>query len=455
MEKPSQLSLTEAAAAIRRGELSPAELVRSCLERIERFEPEIRAWVTIDREGVLREAEALADAAREGNFRGPLHGIPIGLKDIFHVAGMRTAAGHKPMADFVADYDSAVAERLRRAGAIILGKTTTTEFALMAPTPTRNPWNFAHTPGGSSSGSAAAVAARMCPAAIGSQTGGSTLRPAAYCGIVGFKPTHGRVSAYGMIPLAYSTDCPGLLARRVSDAAILLQALAGRDSRDHTSARAPVDDYRQWLAARPAEPRIALMMGGDFAEKADAETIANLRAAADRFADAGARIEEVVPPASFASLPAAFWTILATEPAAYHREALKSRPESFDPRTREFLEKGIVTPAIRYLEALEVQRRFRRDIAEILRGFDAILTPSTPSAAPAGLDSTGDPVFNNPWSMSGNPVAGLPSGLSAAGLPIAIQLVGAAFGEARLLGLARWCEDVLRFEHAPAPAANH
>jgi Asp-tRNA(Asn)/Glu-tRNA(Gln) amidotransferase A subunit family amidase len=451
-KEPSQLTVTEAAAAIRRGELTPLELARSCIDRIERVDPEIRAWVTVDRAGALREAETLTQAARAGEFRGPLHGVPIGIKDIFHAAGMRTTAGHMPMADFVADYDSAVVERLRRAGAIILGKTTTTELALMAPAATRNPWNLAHTPGGSSSGSAAAVAARMCPAAIGSQTGGSTLRPAAYCGIVGFKPTHGRISAFGMIPLAHSTDCPGILARGVADVALLLQALAGWDSRDHTSARAPVDDYRRGHETPPAQPRIALMMGGDFSDKSDAETIENVRAAADQFSNEGARIEQIAPPASYARVAGAFWKILAAEPAAYHRAALTSRPESFDPRTREFLEKGLSMSAVGYLDAIEVQRQFRREVAEILRHCDAILAPSTPSAAPGGLESTGDPSFNNPWSLSGNPVAGLPSRLTTEGLPMAVQLVGATFREAQLLGIARWCERALAFERAPALA---
>ena len=446
---PSMLTLIEAAAAIRGNALSPVELVESCLARIDRSEPDIRAWVTIDREGAMRAADALARQARDGEFRGPLHGIPIGVKDIFHAARMRTTAGHAPMADFTPDYDSAVVERLRRAGAIILGKTATTEFALMAPAATRNPWNLAHTPGGSSSGSAAAVAARMCPAAIGSQTGGSTVRPAAYCGIAGLKPTHGRVSAFGMIPLAYSTDCPGLMARGVADLATLLSALAGYDSRDHTSAQIPVDDYPRWLREPVAEPRIAIMMGGDFAAKSDSDTKDNIRFAADRFADHGALIEEIAPPASYARVAGAFWKILAAEPAAYHREALEKRPESFDPRTREFLEKGLAMSAARYLDALEVQREFRREIAAILRRFDAILTPATPSAAPASLESTGDPVFNNPWSMSGNPAVGLPSRLSASGLPLAIQLVGASFAEARLLALARRCEEALAFEHAP------
>jgi aspartyl-tRNA(Asn)/glutamyl-tRNA(Gln) amidotransferase subunit A len=448
--EPRVLNLSEAAAMIRQRQLSPVELVRSCLAIIDRLDPEVKAWVTIDREGALREGRQLEAESRDGNFRGLLHGIPIGVKDIFYTAGMRTTGGHAPMANFVPDYDSAVVERLRHAGAIILGKTTTTEFALLAPTATRNPWNLSHTPGGSSSGSGAAVAARMCPAAIGSQTGGSTLRPAAYCGVVGFKPTYGRISVYGMIPLAYSTDHPGILVRAVSDIAPVLQALAGYDPRDHTSASMPVDDYVSGAAIEIAAPRIALMTGGDFLEKANDEVRTNVNAAAQSFARAGASIEEVAPPPSFAGLGAAFWRILATEPAAYHREALEQRPETFDPKTREFLEKGLTTPATKYLDACKVQREFRREIAEVLRRYDAILVPSTPAPAPEGLDSTGDPVFNNPWSMTGNPVVGLPSGLSAARLPMAVQLVGPAFAEASLLALARWCEGVLGFNERPA-----
>jgi aspartyl-tRNA(Asn)/glutamyl-tRNA(Gln) amidotransferase subunit A len=451
--EPRTLNLSEAAAMIRQRQLSPVELVHSCLAIIDRLDPEVKAWVTIDREGALREARQLEAESRDGNFRGLLHGIPIGVKDIFYTAGMRTTGGHAPMANFVPDYDSAVVERLRHAGAIILGKTTTTELALLAPTATRNPWNLSHTPGGSSSGSGAAVAARMCPAAIGSQTGGSTLRPAAYCGVVGFKPTYGRVSAYGMIPLAYSTDHPGILARAVNDIVPILQVLAGYDPRDHTSASMPVDDYVSGAAIEIAAPRIALMTGGDFLEKANDEVRTNVNAAAKSFVRAGARIEEVAPPASFASLGAAFWRILATEAAAYHREALELRPETFDPKTREFLEKGLTTPATKYLDACKVQREFRRDIVAVLRRYDAILVPSTPAPAPEGLDSTGDPLFNNPWSMTGNPVVGLPSGLSAARLPMAVQVVGPAFAEASLLALARWCESVLGFNERPAMVA--
>ena len=449
MTEPCLMTLSEAVRHIRAGGLSPLELLESCLENIDLLEPDVKAWVTLDREGALRQAKLLSDDAIGGALRGPLHGIPVGIKDIFYTAGMRTTAGHSAMADFIPRYDSAVVERLRQAGAIILGKTATTEFALMAPAATRNPWNLAHTPGGSSSGSGAAVAARMCPVAIGSQTGGSTIRPAAYCGVVGFKPTYGRVSAFGMIPLACSTDHPGIIAREVNDLPLLLQALAGYDPRDQTSAMMPVGDYVRETEAPVTRPSIALMTG-DFLETAADEIRTNVTAVADRFARAGARVEQIPPPPSFGELGKAFWTILTTEPAAYHQEALENRPGTFDPKTLEFLKKGLATPAVKYVHSLDVQRRFRRDSAVILQHYDAILVPSTNFTAPAGLDSTGDPVFNNPWSMSGNPVVGLPSGLSGQGLPMAVQLVGAAFAEGRLLALARWCERQLGFKDMPS-----
>jgi aspartyl-tRNA(Asn)/glutamyl-tRNA(Gln) amidotransferase subunit A len=443
------MTLSESARQIRAGELAPLELLESCLKLIDRLEPDLKAWVTIDREGSLRQAKWLGEEAAAGTFHGLLHGVPIGIKDIFYTAGMRTTAGHSAMAEFVPQYDSAVVERLRDAGAIILGKTATTEFALMAPAPTRNPWNLAHTPGGSSSGSGAAVAARMCPAAIGSQTGGSTIRPAAYCGVVGFKPTHGRISAFGMIPLAYSTDHPGIIAREVDDLPLMLQALAGYDPRDHTSAMMPVTDYLKEMTAPVTSPSIALM-AGDFIEKAADEIRTNVRAVAGRFAHAGARVEQIEPPPSFGELGKAFWTILATEPAAYHQEGVENRPGTFDSKTLDFLQKGLATPAVKYLHSLEVQRRFRREIALILQHYDAILVPATNFTAPAGLDSTGDPVFNNPWSMSGNPVVGLPSGLSGSGLPLGVQLVGASFAEGRLLALAKWCKKELAFKEMPS-----
>jgi Asp-tRNA(Asn)/Glu-tRNA(Gln) amidotransferase A subunit family amidase len=446
--EPCMLTLTEASRSIKEGKLSPVELTRSCLSMIDRLEPQVKAWVTLDRQGALREAARFEDERQAGQVRGLLHGIPIGIKDIFYTAGMRTTAGHAPMAEFVPDYDSAVVERLKAAGAIILGKTTTTEFALLAPTPTRNPWNLEHTPGGSSSGSGAAVAARMCPAAIGTQTGGSTLRPSAYCGATGLKPTYGRVSTYGMIPLAPSTDHPGIIARAVCDLALMLHALAGHDPRDDTSAFQPVHDYVKALEAPVKAPRIALM-GGDFHDKASEEIRATVRGAAERFRAADAYVEEMEPPMSFPEAQAAFRRLLTIEGATGHREALEKRPQTFNPKTREFLERGLTMPAPDYVWAKEIQRRMRKESAEIFERFDVILVPTAPTTAPAGLESTGDPIFNNPWSMTGNPAVSLPSGLSESGLPLAIQLVGPSFAEGRLLAIAQWCESLLAFSHVP------
>jgi Asp-tRNA(Asn)/Glu-tRNA(Gln) amidotransferase A subunit family amidase len=252
-----------------------------------------------------------------------------------------------------------------------------------------------------------------------------------------------------MIPLAYSTDHPGNIAREVNDLALMLQPLAGYDPRDHTSVMMPAADYLKEIEAPVMQLSIAVMTG-DFMDKATDEIRANVMAAANRFARAGARVEQIAPPPSFGELGKAFWTILTTEPAAYHQAALEQRPGTFDPKTLEFLKKGLEMPAVKYLHSLEVQRSFRREAAAILQRYDALLVPSTNFTAPAGLDSTGDPVFNNPWSMSGNPVVGLPSGLSSQGLPMAVQLVGAAFAEGRLLALARWCEKELEFTGMPS-----
>ncbi|MGH7917505.1 MAG: amidase [Candidatus Binataceae bacterium] len=443
------MTLSQAAQKIANGRLSPVELTESCLRMIDRLEPRVKAWVTLDRDGAMREAAALEREAREGRLRGPLHGIPLGVKDIFYTAGMRTTGGHAGTADFVPDHDAAVIERLKRSGAIILGKTTTTEFALLAPTPTHNPWKLEHTPGGSSSGSGAAVAARMCPAAIGSQTGGSTLRPAAYCGIVGLKPTHGRVSVFGMIPLVESTDHPGILGREVADLARVLQVIGGYDPRDHTSLAAPVPDYISAVQQVSGKRWNIAWMGGDFHRRASDAVREAVKAAAARMREAGAQIDEMEPPPSYEGIEKALLTMLSSEAATYHQETLENRPETLAPKTREMLEAGLKISASKYIRARQIQRHFKADIARLLEDYDAILVPATPAPAPHGLDSTGDPVFNSPWSMTGNPAIALPCALDHAGMPIAIQLVGAALGEPRLLEFARWCEGILRFEAIP------
>ena len=243
MTAPTDLTVAEISTQVREGTLSPVDLVKALFEGIDELEPSLGAWITLDREGAFEAARALEKDLAGGADGGSLCGVPVGLKDIFYTAGLKTTASSPLWADFVPDQDANCVARLREQGAIVLGKTMTTQFASGDPTPTRSPWGSDVNPGGSSTGSAVAVAARMCPAALGSQTGGSTLRPASYHGIVGLKPTYGRITKHGVIPLVYSFDTVGILVRTVQDAAMMLQAMAGHDPSDRSSLDAPVDDY--------------------------------------------------------------------------------------------------------------------------------------------------------------------------------------------------------------------
>ncbi|MBI5966711.1 MAG: amidase, partial [Deltaproteobacteria bacterium] len=258
MAELCMLKLSEMITQIKRRRLSPVTLLESILERIDSLEPSLKAWVTIDRKGILTEARRHGDEITRGKTRGPLHGIPIGVKDIYYTSGMKTTAGSKIFENFIPDHDATAVARLKKAGAIVLGKTATTEFASADPAPTRNPWNPDHTPGGSSSGSAVAVATGMCPAALGSQTGGSVLRPAAYCGVVGLKPTYGRISRYGVFALSWTLDHVGFLTRSAEDAAILLRVLAGSDPQDPTASKEAVPDYTRFLKSSRKPPRIGI-----------------------------------------------------------------------------------------------------------------------------------------------------------------------------------------------------
>lgn len=447
MTAPYALTIAQAAEQIRLRQLSPVELVRSCLERIDQLEPRLQAWVTVDREGALQAAKQCEEEIERGQYRGPLHGVPIGLKDIFYTKGLRTTAGSPIYADFVPDYDATTVRRLREAGGIILGKAQTTEFAALKPSPTHNPWNLEHTPGGSSSGSAAAVAAFMCPGSLGSQTYGSTIRPAAYCGCVGLKPTYGRVSAYGVFALCWSLDHVGLFARTVRDVTILLYALAGDDSNDPGCVTAPVPDYRSALL-NPLPPRIGLVREF-FLEKANEETRNHVEAVAERFARAGARIEEVRLPESFAGEQEAHFKMLYAESAVSHAETYARHKERYSPQMQDLIEKGKKISCAEYVALRRHQQRFQHDMEALCQSVDVLLTPSTPAPAPKGFTTTGDPSFNGPASFSGHPSLNLPSGLSAEGLPFGVQLMSAALREDKLIAAGQWCETVLDFRQTP------
>jgi len=446
--EPYNLSLSEMISQIKQRRLSPVALMESLLQRIESLEPSLQAWVTIDRQGVLHEARLREKEIARGKTRGPLHGVPIGVKDIYYIAGMKTTGGSKIFENFIPDHDATAVARLKKAGAIILGKTATTEFAYSDPAPTRNPWNREHTPGGSSSGSAAAVAARMCPAALGTQTAGSVLRPAAYCGVVGTKPTYGRISRYGVFPLCYTLDHVGFMTRTVEDAAILLGVLAGSDPLDPTASPEAVSDYLRACKSLRRPPRIGIVREY-YQEKSEEQVRQHTEKVLVQLKRAGALLDEVKMPPSFAAVQDAQRVIMRVEGASFHEKLLEKHRDQYRPKLRELVEIGLLIPSVDYLRAQKVKRQFRDQMDQVVKNYDCLLTPSVSSPAPLGLSSTGDPHFQAPWSLSGLPAISLPTGLTAQGLPLGIQLVGTAFAEGKLFAAARWCEKVLQVSLVP------
>jgi Asp-tRNA(Asn)/Glu-tRNA(Gln) amidotransferase A subunit family amidase len=442
-------TISAAAEAIRLGRLSPVELLQSCLQQIDRYEPQVKAWVFVDRDGARDAAQRAEKEIRSGQWRGPLHGIPIGIKDIFDVFDWPTAGGSKLWANSIARRDCTVVERLRRAGAVFVGKTVTTAFASFDPPPTRNPWDRSRTPGGSSSGSAAALACGMCLGALGSQTGGSITRPASYCGVAGCKPTFGRVSTDGVMPLAPSMDHPGPMGRSVRDLAVLLQVMAGADIRDASCSERPVPDYPAVLDRPFNHPRLGRLRG-IFEQRAEPAVKTLMLKASDTLASAGALLTDVALPAGFAEVVARHRTIMAVEAAMYHELRLQSHANDYPPKIAGLLAEGLACPAPEYARCKEYQRQLSWEMTRCFAECDALLCPATTSAAPPA-DSTGDPAFNSPWSLTGLPTVSIPAGKSSEGLPLAIQLVGPAWSEAELLRVAAWCEKTLCLELGEPP----
>lgn len=443
-----RLTVTEMSRLIREKKLSPFDLVTAHLQRIEEVEPKLKAWVTIDRERVLEQARQSQEIIKRRKKIGLLPGVPLGIKDIFYTADLKTTAGSKIFENFIPAFDATPVMRLKKEGAVILGKTATTEFAYADPAPTRNPWNLEHTPGGSSSGSAAAVATGMCAAALGSQTGGSILRPAAYCGIVGFKPTYGRISRHGVFPLAWTLDHVGFLTRSVEDAALLLQVLAGRDPADPTCAKQAVLDYPKFLLPPLKSPKLGVIREF-YQEKSEREVWINFEETIAKLSRAGAEIVDIKMPSSFAVVHDAHRLIMRVEAAAFHERIFSRHRQEYGPKIRELVETGFLVSGVDYMQAQRIKNLFRKEMDEILQKYDCLLTPTTSSPAPRGLSTTGDPWFQVPWSLSGLPTIALPNGLNEGGLPLSIQLIGPAFKEEKLLATAAWCEKALQISIFP------
>jgi aspartyl-tRNA(Asn)/glutamyl-tRNA(Gln) amidotransferase subunit A len=433
-------TISEAAELIRRGESTPLELLEQCLARVDRFEHRVRAWACLDRDEVRLQAERLTEELKQGRYRGPLHGIPIGVKDIIDVFDLPTGCGSKLWHDSIARRDAACVAALRTAGAVIMGKTVTTAYASFDPSITRNPWNLERTPGGSSSGSAAAVACGMCLGALASQTGGSITRPASYCGVYSLKPTYGRVSVEGVLPLAPSLDHVGAMASSVRDLALLLQPLAG------TSDERPSKHYLAELTSGSLKRQPLIGTLPDFLPgQADQEMQDALQEVEKNIRAAGWPLRAMPLPASFAEVAGYHHAVMAVEAAAYHAERLRRHPEDYPPRIASLIRDGLETPAPRYSRIMAHHAAYRDEIDEVFREFGTtLITPATVGPAPA-LETTGNPAFNSPWSYSGLPVLSLPVAWSRDGLPLCVQLIGRRWGEAELLRVGAQLERLIAF----------
>jgi Asp-tRNA(Asn)/Glu-tRNA(Gln) amidotransferase A subunit family amidase len=419
MLDPSRFSATDALQRLLRRELSAESLLRACLARIAERDPEVHAFVCLDAEAALAHARAL-DA---GAVRGPLHGLPLGVKDIIDTFDLPTECGSPIHAGRRPGSDAAVVALCRAAGAVVVGKTVTTEFANMTPGPTRNPHHLGHTPGGSSSGSAAAVADFMLPLALGTQTAGSIIRPAACCGIVGYKPSFGRVPRAGVKQNADSMDTVGGFARTVADAALLGAVLTG--------------DGRLADERVPDTLRIGLVQGPDWAE-AEPDIRAIWEHAVHTLSPAAKRCEDAPLPEGFADVAAVQAALQAYETAAALADEHLRHRERLSPALVALLDAGPAIDATTVAAHRARAARWRLEVDALFDRFGVLLTPSAVDEAPEGLQHTGDPIFCRPWSLLGLPCVHLPFARGATGLPVGLQLVGRLGDDHRLLAAAQW-----------------
>jgi Asp-tRNA(Asn)/Glu-tRNA(Gln) amidotransferase A subunit family amidase len=424
-----ELGLHDAAKRIRSGKLKPSTYMQSLLARIDAMDGTVKAWQWLDRERAMEMARAADGAATPWKAAHPLHGVPVGVKDNFYTAGIPTQMGCKLYEGYIPEETAAVVVRLERSGALMLGKTVTTEAAFMVAANTTNPWNPKHTPGGSSSGSAAAVAAGFVPAAIGTQTNGSVVRPAAFCGIVGYKPSQCMLSTRGVMPFSPSLDQPGVFARSVADAALLAWGLTAR--RSSISPDAPMLKGAPRLAA--VRSPVWYLTRTEQREQFEAD-IARLRTA-------GAMIDIVEVPGEFDRAHKVHRTIMLFEAARVSRKVREHYRDTFSEYLNNALDEGDAIADADYRDALKLRTQLQHSLAAFLdRGYSAIITPPAAGEAPASLHVTGDPSFCSIWTLMGTPAITIPTGKGPNGLPLGLQLVGAVDEDNYLLSTAAWCE---------------
>ena len=435
------LSIRQAGELIQRGELSPVELTRACLDRIQATDDRLHSFILLLADEALAQARTAEAEVLRGAYKGPMHGIPFALKDLYDTAGVRTTAGSQVDIDRVPGEDATTTARLKEAGGILLGKLAMHEFALGGPDwttpfePARNPWNLDHITGGSSSGSGSSVASGQCLGALGSCTGGSIRGPASLCGIVGLKATYGRVSRFGVVTLSWSQDHAGPMTRTVEDTAFMLQAIAGHDPRDPTSSRAPVPDYSRSLREDIRGVKIGLPRHYFFDDdpSVSREVVAKVEQAVAVLEELGAHVEEVTLP-SLDYVRAANSVIMVSEAFAYHEPNLKTRPQDFGQIVRGRFRIGGLMSASDYLQAQRVRAWARRDFAEVMKTVDFLVTPTMAQPAPAfeGYDpisTTRGKSFTAPFNVTGLPAISVPCGFSEGGLPIGMQIAGKPFDE--------------------------
>ena len=438
-----RLGLTDMLRAYREGRATVQSLVESCSARIAALDPRIQAWEWFDPSRAMAEAEERAGGILADL---PLFGIPVGVKDIIHTRGIPTRMGSRIFANHVPTHSAWVVRRLEALGGLVMGKTVTTEFAFRQPGKTRNPWNPAHTPGGSSSGSAAAVAAGFVPVAIGTQTLGSVIRPAAFCGVVGYKPSFGAISRTGVHPFSPTLDTVGVFARSVSDAAWFGACLMGLDARDDaTFVKGAARTLRVPLEPLASPPRLAVVRTPKWPLATEAqrnhfdECVAKMK-------DAGAAARDVPLPRAFDSAWDNVMTIMARD-AVRSFAPIESRHRiRLSPPLIELLDRGHTITPEAYAKAREKREEYRRWFDGLFDGYDAIVTISAPGEAPEGLQSTGDATFNSLWTQTGLPAVNVPSGRGSRGLPLGLQVVGRYRDDERALQVAAWVEATLGFK---------
>ena len=456
------LTIGEASRLLRDGKLSPVELTRAFLDRIDTLDGTLECYITVLRDAAMSEARQAEAEILRGEYRGPMHGIPIALKDLYDTEGVLTTASSKVMADRVPSEDATTTARLRASGAVLLGKLAMHEFALGGPDPSngfplaRNPWNLDHIPGGSSSGSGAGIAAGLCMGTLGSCTGGSIRGPASYCGIAGIKATYGRVSRYGVVPLSWTLDHCGPMTWTVEDSAIMLQVIAGHDPKDPTTSRAPVPDYTTALTEDIRGLKVGVPRRFFFADdpRINKDTLSAVDDALKSLEDMGAHVEEVsVPMLEHAG--AAQPVIMLSEAFAYHQNNLRSNPELFGEMVRARFRTGGLFASSDYAQAQRVRNVLKREFAQALREVDVIASPTMSNPAPRfdemdAMTTSRVPSFTGPYNLTGMPAISVPCGFTPDGLPVGLQIAGKPFDEPTVFHVAYAYEQRSRlFETRP------